>query len=182
MVGLVDKHGGDIVKYAGDAILAQWPTDHDMFAVNMMACQCALELQRELHNFAVPGGVLTLHSGVGAGELTGIYVGGVANRIEYLIDGKPLTQVSACEKDAASGEVFISPEVWRYVKERVNIKDVPGKDNFLLLDVPRPINIVALKKPLPLLLDMQQNLAAFLPRSSAKSNPQFQNRQNQISC
>jgi hypothetical protein len=69
---------------------AQWPTDHDMFAMCMMACQCALELQKEvraqrqcalfardaarlqLHNYPVPGGVLTLHSGVGCGELTGM--------------------------------------------------------------------------------------------------------------
>ena len=55
----------------------------------------------------MPGGVLTLHSGVGAGELTGLFVGGVSNRIEYLIDGEPLKQVSACEKDAESGQVFI---------------------------------------------------------------------------
>ena len=49
-----------------------------------------------------------------------------------------------------------SPEVWRRIKERVEIRDVPGKDNFLLVSVIKPIAIVALKKPLPLLLDMQQ--------------------------
>jgi class 3 adenylate cyclase len=163
LVGLVVQYGGDIVKYAGDAILAQWPTDYDMFAMCMMACQCALELQSALHNFPVPGGVLTLHSGVGCGDLTGIYVGGVNNRIEYLIDGEPLKQVSACEKDAESGEVYISPAVFKHVKERVQAKDVKGKDNYLLEAVTRPISIVALKKPLPQLLDMQMNLAAFLP-------------------
>jgi class 3 adenylate cyclase len=163
LVGLVAKYGGDIVKYAGDAILAQWPTDHDMFAMCMMASQCALELQSELHNFPVPDGVLTLHSGVGCGELTGLYVGGVNNRVEYLIDGEPLKQVSACEKDAESGEVYISPAVYKFVKDRVRAREVKGKDNYLLEAVAKPIKIVALRKPLALLLDMQTNMAAFLP-------------------
>jgi hypothetical protein len=34
-----------------------------------------------------------------------IILTGISNRIEYLIDGPPMTQVSACEGDAASGEV-----------------------------------------------------------------------------
>jgi class 3 adenylate cyclase/tetratricopeptide (TPR) repeat protein len=162
LVSIVHDNGGDIVKYAGDAILAQWPTQHDMFTMAMMACQCALALQKTLHQFPVPGGVLTLHCGVAMGEMIGIYVGGVNNRMEYLIDGKPLKEVSACEKDANSGEVYIAHNVHQLIKDRITAREVEGKQNMLLEAIEKPMDVVALADKLPLLMDMSNNLKGFL--------------------
>ena len=57
-----------------------------------------MALQDKLHNFKVEGGVLTLHVGVASGSVAGIYVGGVRDRVEFLISGEALDMVSSCEK------------------------------------------------------------------------------------
>ena len=43
--------------------------------------------------YVAEGCSLTLHSGVGAGSLTGLHVGGSGGRLEFLITGEPLEQV-----------------------------------------------------------------------------------------
>jgi hypothetical protein len=46
-----------------------------------------------LHNFSVEGCVLRLHIGIGTGRLGFVHVGGVKDRMEFLITGEPLEQV-----------------------------------------------------------------------------------------
>jgi hypothetical protein len=71
----------------------------------VLACQCALELLKDLHDYKVPETdcILRLHIGMGAGEAGGVIVGGTKNRTEYFISGQILEQVSGCEKQAAPG-------------------------------------------------------------------------------
>ena len=52
-----------------------------------LACQCAVTMQTNLHDYQVKEGVLKVHSGIGVGKLWGLHVGGVDNRLEYLIAG-----------------------------------------------------------------------------------------------
>ena len=60
IIDIVEYWGGDVVKFAGDALIALWPVQPtqdgscDAIAVvTKRATTCALELQRELHNYAV---------------------------------------------------------------------------------------------------------------------------------
>ena len=59
----------------------------------LLASKCALAMQEALKGFSTEGCFLTLHSGVGAGDLSAIHVGGVNGRFEFLITGNPLEQV-----------------------------------------------------------------------------------------
>ena len=49
-IALVSNHGGDIIKFAGDALMAMW--EENMADTRPLAClraaQCALELQEQL--------------------------------------------------------------------------------------------------------------------------------------
>lgn len=123
MINLILNHGGDIVKFAGDALVAIFPTS-DIRGLGyscLLASQCALAMQEHLHQYEADGCLLTLHIGIGAGEIAGIVVGGVANRMEFLIAGQPMDQVAACEAAAKSGEVFISYEAASLIKPHVEI-------------------------------------------------------------
>jgi class 3 adenylate cyclase/tetratricopeptide (TPR) repeat protein len=123
MINLILNHGGDIVKFAGDALVAIFPTS-DMRGLGyscLLASQCALAMQEHLHQYDADGCLLTLHIGIGAGEIAGIVVGGVANRMEFLIAGQPMDQVAACEAAAKSGEVFISYEAASLIKPHIEI-------------------------------------------------------------
>jgi large-conductance mechanosensitive channel len=52
-----------------------------------LAAQCAMAMQENFREFKASGEVLTLHVGIGAGTITGLHVGGVGDRIEFLIVG-----------------------------------------------------------------------------------------------
>ena len=68
---------------------------------------------------------LYLHIGVGCGEISILQVGGVVppethiGRIEYLISGAPLEQISIAEPLAKNGETCLSPQAWELVKDCV---------------------------------------------------------------
>jgi class 3 adenylate cyclase len=65
---LVAAHGGEVVTFAGDGLLAVWPaTDGDLAAATRQAAQCALAVGSALSDYEVVGGHrLSLRMGVGA--------------------------------------------------------------------------------------------------------------------
>lgn len=129
LIDLVTAHGGDIVKFAGDALLALWPTSEteDLATVARRAAQCGLAIQATLHDYEVAGrgldvsGMaaeevrLSLRVGIGAGEVFTVYIGGVFKRWEFLITGAPTVQMSIAEQQAQPGQVVLSPETWALV-------------------------------------------------------------------
>ncbi|MEA3208312.1 MAG: hypothetical protein QOE70_1369 [Chthoniobacter sp.] len=114
LIALIQAHGGDVMKFAGDALLALWEAaDGDLAAATHRAARCALAIQNELHGYAVAEGVrLSIHSGLGAGEIFVSCVGGLLGRWELLVTGTPLIQMSLAAKHAQSGEVVVSREAW----------------------------------------------------------------------
>lgn len=123
MINLILNHGGDIVKFAGDALVAIFPTSdpRGLGYSCLLASQCALAMQEHLHQYEADGCLLTLHIGIGAGDISGMVVGGVANRMEFLIAGPPMDQVAACEAAAKSGEVYISYEAASLIKSHIDV-------------------------------------------------------------
>jgi class 3 adenylate cyclase/tetratricopeptide (TPR) repeat protein len=111
---LVAAHGGEVVTFAGDGLLAVWPaTDGDLAAATRQAGRCALAVGSALNDYeAIGGHRLSLRMGVGAGEVVALNVGGVAGSWRLLLSGAPVIQTSLAEQQAARGEVVLSPEAW----------------------------------------------------------------------
>lgn len=118
LVALITTHGGDVVKFAGDALLALWPaTDEDLATATRRAVQCGLAVQQRLAAYAGTDGVrLALRVGVGAGDVVAIHLGGVYGRWEFMIAGAPLVQMGAAAQQAQPGEVVLAPEAWALVQ------------------------------------------------------------------
>ena len=53
MVKIISSEGGDIFKFAGDALIVLWPESDDLQAVCRRAAQCAPQFQTELHEAKV---------------------------------------------------------------------------------------------------------------------------------
>lgn len=121
---LVDKltrGGGDIIKFAGSALLVAFPVtvQSDLEQQTLRATQLALECIAELQAAGTVEGVeLTARCGVGVGDFTGFLVGGVFNRSEYAIVGDPVYQAASAEVVASDGETVISAEGWSQLKGR----------------------------------------------------------------
>jgi len=116
LITSIDRHGGEVLKFAGDALLAVWEDgaqDSDTAAATLRAAACGLELHGVARAAAAEAGVeLTLRIGIGAGPLELLYVVGDGDRRECLATGSPLDQMAVAEHQARVGDTVLSPQAW----------------------------------------------------------------------
>ncbi|KAG7397592.1 Adenylate cyclase type 10 [Phytophthora boehmeriae] len=123
LLRLVSSAGGDVFKFAGDAMLIFWPESKEdtMDSLLRRALQCALRIQSHLHEAELARGVvLSVKVGVGIGEATIAHLGGESDgattRIEYVAVGPALEQAFSAEHQAEAGDVICSIECWKRVR------------------------------------------------------------------
>src|SRR5262245_61935258 len=76
LITLVAEHGGEVVKFAGDALLALWPVaDEPLEVATLRAAQCGLAMQRLPADGDAEAVRLALRIGIGAGEVTAVQLG-----------------------------------------------------------------------------------------------------------
>ncbi|HEY4691279.1 MAG TPA: adenylate/guanylate cyclase domain-containing protein [Anaerolineae bacterium] len=165
LIERVAAHGGDVIKFAGDALLALWPaTEEPLDSVTRRAAQCGLAAQKALHGYMpAPDVRLSLRASIGAGEITEVHIGGVNGRWEYLIAGAPLARLSTIKQDAQPGDVIISPEGWSQVQSSFEAQplDTGGMRLEAIRD-PLPLRPLAPPAPSP---DLEPALRAYIPNS-----------------
>lgn len=120
---LIDRvldSGGDIMLFAGDAILAVWPTARSLplDSAARMAVRCALACQDAIHSLELPDhdARLSMRIGVGAGECAMHEVGGVDGRWLAVPAGPALVRMGRAEKAASPGDVVVADEVFPLVE------------------------------------------------------------------
>ena len=122
LVDLVAAHGGEVMKFAGDALLAVWPAGTagaDLAEATQRAAQCGLYAQRRLHAFQVSDEIqLSLKISVGVGTLSVVHVGGGRDRWEFFLAGRPVEQVGQAAHYAQPGEVVLSAAAWAVLRDR----------------------------------------------------------------
>ncbi|MCL4296074.1 MAG: AAA family ATPase [Anaerolineae bacterium] len=126
LIDLITTYGGDIVKFAGDALIALWPAFNEtgrydpacLPAAVEQAAQCSLVVQQRLNAYEVAAGVrLSLKLALGAGDVLTMHLGGVYGRWEFLVTGAPLIQVGLAGGHAQPGDTILSPEAWSLLPE-----------------------------------------------------------------
>ena len=128
LIDLITAHGGDVVKFAGDAVIAVWPVndvvrqqtadDLSLASETLRAAQCGLAAQQAMTQFAAEDVRLSMRMSIGAGELLVEQLGGVYGLWELLVAGTPLVQVGAAQQHAKPGEVALALEAWGLIKAR----------------------------------------------------------------
>lgn len=123
--------GGDIVVFAGDALLALWPADsEDLAAITHRAAHCSILLRERAQTIRSPlseqvSGQLSeqpteteepppldIRMGIGVGAVRLMCVGGVYERWLWLITGAPVMQMMQIEQQARPGQIILSDEAW----------------------------------------------------------------------
>jgi class 3 adenylate cyclase len=165
LIDVVIAHGGDVTKFAGDALLAFWPalaTDEDLPTVTRRAAQCGLAVQTMLHDYEATEGVrLSLRVSIGAGEVSMVHVGGVLRRWEFMVAGAPLVQASLAKQHAQPGEVVLSPEAWRLVHHQCLGQLLPvGHMRLDAVHTPLPVQPAT---PLTLRPELDAALRTYIP-------------------
>lgn len=127
LIDIIHAYGGDVVKFAGDAVIAVWNiasndgtagsvSRADQWQWTMRAAECALKVREKLTNYKAEDQNLYLKLAVSTGNITSAHVGGVFNRWEFLLTGNPLVEVGIANNLAKAGEVLVTPSAWKLIR------------------------------------------------------------------
>lgn len=128
IVDEITNHGGDVLKFAGDAVFAEWRiknnakhtkhTKDDIYNCVHTAAACGASIVAKCSDYPVydADGIqistLNVHCGLAFGELAGVHVGDDFQRREYIILGDVIDKVSKACDVASYGELVASPEAY----------------------------------------------------------------------
>ncbi len=126
---VLERHGGTVEKYIGDAIMAVFglPRMHEDDALR--AVRAALEMKEALAGVndrlaAAWGVTLANRTGVNTGEV----VAGDASTGQRLATGDTVNVAARLEQAAPEGEVLIGESTYRLVRDAVEVSPVPPLD------------------------------------------------------
>lgn len=123
LIAIIEAHGGDVVKFAGDALTAVWPQDSgepDLREATLRALDCALAVQTDLHGYQISDGIdLLVRIGIGASRVAAVHLGGLGGRWELALTGSALAQGLHAEVLAQPGQVVVSPRAWGVLRPYV---------------------------------------------------------------
>lgn len=142
---LVRQYGGDVVKFAGDAVLCLWysreSNDENLQANVLAASLCATQLQQQAGRHEVKGTNLEfrIHAGMCLGTVESeIFVAPVhenMQRMFHLVGGEPLEEIGDLVDAAKAGQVCISGGIQKLLDKREDIQasyqavlDFPGDE------------------------------------------------------
>ncbi len=109
LIDVVRAHGGDVMKFAGDALMAIWPAgEGGLSTASWRALWCAQQIQEALQDYQVEGITLRLRIAVDAGTINMFHVGGVFGRWEFVIAGHPLEELGRISNVIEPGCVGIT--------------------------------------------------------------------------
>ncbi len=119
LIEIIHAHGGDVAKFAGDALLAVWRASDESALPGRAhaAAHCALAARDALRGFELDaGGTLALRLGIGAGEADAATIGGVFGRWEYVVYGPALIEATHAAAEAEPDQTMAGHHAWEFLR------------------------------------------------------------------
>ncbi|CAG4966384.1 unnamed protein product [Parnassius apollo] len=120
LIEVIYTHGGDVIKFAGDAFLALWKTDNRTYLNHTIhtAITCALIIQHSFGAYETDVKVnLKVKLAISAGNLMFVPIGKGID-MNYIIFGLPVLEAKTAESLCVSGEVKLTPTAWGHCYSR----------------------------------------------------------------
>ncbi|KAI8438178.1 hypothetical protein MSG28_010799 [Choristoneura fumiferana] len=117
MVQEILTHGGDVLKFSGDAFLSMWKKSSNLAMQDVVhtAIDCGLSIQKNYGTFHTDVGViLKVKVAISAGVSHFSIIGGVTQS-HYVIVGQPVWDVKMAEYVSTAGDVLTAASAWMYV-------------------------------------------------------------------
>lgn len=166
LVDLIYDSGGEVTKFAGDAVLAQWPADGEGLASAVRrAARCGLAIQEAL-GAAAPAAApaLRLRVAVGAGEVREAVLGGVDGRWISLETGSSFAEAAAALARAEPGQVILAQSARACLNGTVRVRPVAGSECARLEQVLAAGSPPPAPAPPALPAESEDMVRAFVPR------------------
>ncbi len=128
LIRTIHAYGGDIIKFAGDAMLILW-VDEDGLSLKRYAegaIACAHELQALMQDCAQRRGEsLSMKAAVSVGDIRQVCLGGVLGRRDMLLTGAALSELGRANDHAKPGDVIVCASAVKAIGEVSGSKLVP---------------------------------------------------------
>ncbi|KAF6073833.1 hypothetical protein HJG60_000333 [Phyllostomus discolor] len=130
--------GGDILKFAGDALLALWKVERKQLKnIITVVVKCSLEIHQLFGAQESEGLDVRVKIGLAAGHIT-MLVFGDETRNFFLVTGQAVDDVRLAQNMAQMNDVILSPNCWQLCdRNMIEIERIPDqravKVNFLKL-------------------------------------------------
>ncbi|XP_016057847.1 PREDICTED: adenylate cyclase type 10 [Miniopterus natalensis] len=130
--------GGDILKFAGDALLALWKVERKQLKnIITVVVKCSLEIHELFGTQESDGPDIRVKIGLAAGHIT-MLVFGDETRNYFLVIGQTVDDVRQAQNLAHMNDVILSPNCWQLCdRSMIEIERIPDqravKVNFLKL-------------------------------------------------
>ncbi|GBG33607.1 Adenylate cyclase type 10 [Hondaea fermentalgiana] len=130
IIDLVTHHGGDVIKFCGDALLCTFRDAQNVYAQEgagvdaaiCAACKCAQAVQATPLSVSVQNNDqapdvfthsidLQVKTCVAKGKIRAMLVGGAYDRWEYLVVGQPLQDLRAADRICKPSEIIVTQDV-----------------------------------------------------------------------
>lgn len=141
LLAIVQRYGGDVCKFAGDAVLCVWE-GNDVDWNNRAAVLCAMELQERAGSHRVENGtnmVFRIHVGVTCGLLESEIFAAPSSthmqRLYHSVGGESLEPLGEAVNFAKAGQVCVSAKVAESLGESACTRPIPGReDEFVIVE------------------------------------------------
>ncbi len=168
VVKCVESHGGDVARFAGDALLVIWPcrAESEIAQATRRAAACALDLQSRIAQWrAEEASGLSMKIAIGSGTLVALHLGGVCQRWEFLISGSAFQQAFAALRQTEAGQATASVQAWKFLQTDYQGAQLVG-GIVALEDGPRDAHLAT--EPLVTVDDsMTEGLRSYVPAAVA---------------
>lgn len=119
--------GGDVLKFAGDALLAFWSCSR--FSISAMlehVLHLCLDMQKEFDMFKTEDGeILRMKIGLSVGKVELHYVGNKSVRL-FDVTGEAIVDSNTAQQNSKSGTVVISKLAWELVNQDNCVAKIVG--------------------------------------------------------
>lgn len=129
LVETVLDHGGDVLKFAGDAVVCFWSgAESSMTGAATAAITCGLRAQANAAAMLAEADArMALRVCIGCGDLDMLEIGGVEGRWEMLPVGTALSSLAGVRKSTEPGEVVIDAATAQHASGRFTLAPIEGK-------------------------------------------------------
>eukprot|EP00602_Paraphysomonas_sp_CaronLab_P008623 CAMPEP_0185034408 /NCGR_PEP_ID=MMETSP1103-20130426/24281_1 /TAXON_ID=36769 /ORGANISM="Paraphysomonas bandaiensis, Strain Caron Lab Isolate" /LENGTH=1227 /DNA_ID=CAMNT_0027571053 /DNA_START=145 /DNA_END=3825 /DNA_ORIENTATION=+ len=120
-VRIIYSHGGEVVEFAGDALLCIFLPDSresSLEKCSLRAIQCGVCITK-----CIMDGTQT-HVAISNGQISMAFVGGYNRKQTYIMNGPFLDNVAACINLAAAKEIVVTANVYAVVQDSVVVESI----------------------------------------------------------
>lgn len=120
-IDLADLHGGEILDFAGDALLAAWWSDpSSLHDATLSAIGYATALQSVVEDEPALDGIrLSAKVMIATGSMQLVYVGGVGGRKHLVVAGDPITRLGRLGSLAEPGQILLDASAAKMVETTI---------------------------------------------------------------